>query len=61
MDEEIMDAIYEWQDNNYEILNLELELKVEINDANMEMIEYYMSKIEDDVYASAEAFGYMNQ
>ena len=61
LDQEIIDAIYEWQDNNYEILNLELEFKVEINDSKLEYIDYYLSKIEDDIYATAEAYGYLAQ
>ena len=60
LDDEIQDKIYEWQDNNYEKLNYELEFKLEIEDSNLELVEYYLGKIEDDVYATAEAFGYMN-
>ena len=58
---EIQDKFYEWQDNNYEELNIELEYKLEVNDSKMEVIDYYMGKIEDDVYATAEAFGYLTQ
>ena len=58
---EIQDKIYEWQDNNYEELNIELEYKLEINESKMEVIDYYMGKIENDVYATAEAFAYMSQ
>lgn len=58
---EIQDKFYEWQDNNYEELNIELEYKLEVNDSKMEVIDYYMGKIEDDIYATAEAFGYLTQ
>jgi hypothetical protein len=61
LDKEIQDKIYEWQDNNYEQLNYELEFKLEIEDSKLEMVEYYLGKIEDDIYATAEAFGYMGQ
>ena len=44
-----------------EELNIELEYKLEVNDSKMEVIDYYMGKIEDDIYATAEAFGYLTQ
>lgn len=61
LNNDIQDKIYEWQDNNYEQLNYKLELEIEINDSELELLEYYLGKIEDDIYATAEAFGYMNQ
>jgi len=61
LDQEIVDAIYEWQDNNFEILNLELEFKVDVNEAKLEYIDYYLSKIEDDLYSTAEAYAYLSQ
>ena len=30
----VQDKFYEWQDNNYDALQLELELKLEVNDSN---------------------------
>jgi 5-bromo-4-chloroindolyl phosphate hydrolysis protein len=32
IDNEIVDKLNAWQDNNYEILTYELELKIEVND-----------------------------
>jgi chromosome segregation ATPase len=61
LDNDIQDKIYEWQDNNYEQLNYKLELELEINDSELELVEYYMGKAEGDIYKTAEAFGYLNQ
>ena len=58
---EIQDSIYEWQDNNYTILNLELEYKLDINEKELEIIDYYLGKIEDDLYACVEAMSQYNQ
>ena len=57
---EEMDKFYRWQDTNYDILNYELEIKVSIAESDLELVEYYLNKIQDNVYATAEAFGYMN-
>lgn len=61
LEDQIQDAYYEWQDNNYEILHYELEIKIEINDLELEKIDYYINKLSDDFYAMAEVAGYMNQ
>ena len=58
---EIQDKFYEWQDNNYEQLTYKLELQVEINDRDLEALEYYLSKTEDDFYKQAEGIGYLTQ
>lgn len=59
LDEQITDKFYEWQDNNYEILHYELEIEIELNDLQLEYIDYYLNKIEDDFYSMAEAAQYM--
>lgn len=61
LEDQIQDAYYEWQDNNYEILHYELEIKIEINDLELEKIDYYINKLSDDFYSMAEVAGYMNQ
>lgn len=61
LDDEIQEQIYEWQDNNLELLSYETELKIEVNDDKLEWIEYLLKRTESDVYKIAEAFGYMNQ
>ena len=60
-DTKIKDGIYEWQDNNYEELNIALEYKLEINEGSMKRIDYYLNKITDDIHATAEAFAYLSQ
>jgi chromosome segregation ATPase len=59
LNNDIQDKIYEWQDNNYELLNYKLEFEIEINDSELELIEYYLDSTKDNVYKTAEAFGYM--
>ena len=55
LDDEAQEKFNEWQDNNFEILNYELELKLEVDDAELRKLEYLLSKIEDDFYSMAEA------
>jgi hypothetical protein len=51
----IDDAYYKWQDNNYEKLTYSLELKLEINDMELERIDYYLNKFSDNFYKMAES------
>ena len=60
LENQIDDKFYEWQDNNYEMLHYELEIEIEINDLELEYIDYYLNKISDDFYSMAEAAQYMN-
>ena len=60
IDNEIQEKIYEWQDNNYEILKYELELKLEINDAELKRLEYFLDKYSDNFYKMAESAALMN-
>lgn len=55
IDNEIQEKIYEWQDNNYEILQYELELKLEINDDELRMLEFKLKRMEDNFYKMAES------
>ena len=55
LDNSIDDQFNAWQDNNYEILNHTLEVNIEINDKELEILDYYLSKMEDDFYNMAEA------
>ena len=59
IDDEIEEKFYEWQDNNYEMLTYELEVKVEINDMELEKLEYYLDKMDGNFYQMAEAAQYM--
>ena len=55
LETEIQDKIYEWQDNNYEMLNYKLEFEIEINDSELELLEYYLERAEGNIYKTAEA------
>lgn len=55
LDTEIQEAIYAWQDANAEILNYEIELKVELNERELKQLDYYLGKMEDDFYSMAES------
>ena len=61
--EENADLIQEKLDqklqNNFDIWAGELELDIEVNERDLELIEYYLGKIEDDVYQMAEAAALM--
>lgn len=59
LDNELDDAFYEWQDNNYEMLHYKLEVEIEINDLELEMLDYYLNKLSDDFYQLAESAQFM--
>ena len=59
LDTELEEKFNAWQDANFEILNTELELKIEINDMDLQRLEYYLGKMEDDFYQMAEAAALM--
>ena len=60
LDTEIQEGIYEWQDNNYEVLNLQLEDELDINEKDLEVLDYYLAKAESDIYAYTEAISLYN-
>jgi len=43
----------------FEELTTKMELQVEVNDAEMERIEYYLNKYADDFYKMAESAALM--
>lgn len=49
------ELINQWQDNNYEALSYEIELKLKINEDELRWLEYQLKKIGDDVYKTSEA------
>jgi hypothetical protein len=55
LDNEIDDAFYAWQDKNYEELTYRLELKIDINDAELERLDYLLDKYSDNFYKMAES------
>lgn len=56
---QIDDAFYQWQDNNYEILHYTLEIEIELKDMDLKRIDYYIDKMKDNFYDMAEAAKYM--
>ena len=50
-----LEAYYAWQDANAEALNETLSMKIEIDDRALRRVEYYLNKLNDDFYSSAEA------
>ena len=59
LDNDLDEKFYQWQDNNYEMLTYELEIKINLNDDELKVIDYYLSKISDDFYQMAEAAALM--
>lgn len=57
LNNELEDKFNEWQDNNYEKLTYSLELKLEINDMELERIDYFLNKFADNFYKIAESAG----
>ena len=56
---EIDDLQDQIMQNNYDIIKEGLELKISFNEDDLEVIDYYLSKIEDDFYKMAEAASLM--
>jgi hypothetical protein len=59
--ETVQKTIYEIQDLKFEELNMKMELQIEVNDAQMEKISYYLNKYTDDFYKMAESAVLMGQ
>jgi hypothetical protein len=55
----ILEAQYKIQDNNYTKLTEKLNYDLEITNNELQELDYYLSKAEDDFYKMAEAAGYM--
>ena len=48
-------AIRDWQDNNFEQITYKLEFEIEVNDKNLELINYYLDKMTSKFHNAAEA------
>ena len=59
LQDEQMEKFYEWQDQNLEILNYKLEVKITINENDLKWLEHYFKALSDNIYKAAEAFGYL--
>lgn len=53
-DNEIQEKLVEWQTANYEQINYKVEFKIEISDSELERIDYYIAKMENNLFKSAE-------
>lgn len=54
----INDAYTEWQDLNYDKLTYSLEIKVTVNDNDLNYLNHKLSQVEDDIYKAAEVLDY---
>ena len=59
VDKEIQDALDQKMQNNFDKIMGELEIDIAVNERDLELLDYYLSKIEDDFYAAAEAAALM--
>lgn len=55
LNDQIQDINNQIQDLNYEKLNYKLELKVDIEDAELKRLDYFLNKFSDDFYKMAES------
>lgn len=58
-DKEIEEYIRSIQEQHLEQLNLELEVKITVDDSQLAEIEYYLSKSNEDIWSMAEALALM--
>ena len=56
IENEVLDKTYEKRDRNFEILNKELEIKIDIDDRALNKLEYYADKFSDNFYKLAETY-----
>ena len=59
LDEQLQEAIWAWQDKNFEELEYKLELKLDINEAELKHLDYLMNKWSDDFFQLAESAALM--
>ena len=55
LDEQVQDNLNEIQDNNFEALTHEIELRVTINENDKKALDFAFSSISEDVYKASEA------
>jgi chromosome segregation ATPase len=61
IDEEYLDNQIEIWDTNFDILTESLEHNLSFNEADLELIDYYLSKMEDNMFKLAEAYTKLNE
>ena len=59
IDNDIADKLLEIQEQNFDILNYELEVKVVVDDTQLKELDYYLNKSSDDIWGMAEAAALM--
>ena len=59
-EEKYLDNQLKIWEQRYALLNEKFELGFSINESEMELLEYYLGKIEDDLYSAVEGFALMN-
>jgi hypothetical protein len=57
--DEIQQRLDKKLQNNFDIWSGTLELDIQINERDLELLEYFLSKLEDNVYSMAEAAALM--
>jgi hypothetical protein len=58
-DTEIQEAIRAMQEAKLEELNLQLEMEIMIDESTLELLEYYLGKMNEDIWSMAEAAALM--
>lgn len=56
---QIEENLDKWKENNYQQLTYLLELRLDVSDADLEKITYFLDKLGDKYYSMAEAAGLM--
>ena len=58
-DTEIQEAIRAMQEAKLDELNLQLEMEIMIDESTLELLEYYLGKMNEDIWSMAEAAALM--
>ena len=61
LEQNVLDTIYKIQDKALEIITTQVQLNVEVNDRDIELIEYLMKQLEDKAYSAADAIALLGK
>ena len=61
LEQNVLDTIYKIQDEMLEIIDTKVQLNVEVNDRDIELIEYLMKQLEDKAYSAADAIALLGK
>ena len=53
------EAFYAWQDKNFEALSYDLEIRIDVDEDKLELVDYYLSKMDGDVFSMGESLALM--